>query len=152
MKLATLFYTIFTTGYLFWKISTWQKETLLLKDTFSSGLFWSELPFFKTDLCYGQRELGDWWETCEEWETKKKRERQKELWQSLDWREISDVWKHIQQSRLCFVIQRVRRQRRGEEKEQCVSDSLKARKASESSSKVRNLTPELVWKSPLHVS
>lgn len=38
------------------------------------------------------------------------------MWQSLDWREISDVLKHIPQSGLGFLIPGVRRQQRGEEK------------------------------------
>lgn len=45
-----------------------------------------------------------------------KKKNNKRMWQSLDWREISDVWKHIPQWGPRFVIQRVRRQRRGEEK------------------------------------
>lgn len=40
----------------------------------------------------------------------------KELWRSLDERELTDVWKHIPQSGLGFVIHKGRRQQRGEEK------------------------------------
>lgn len=90
----------------------------------------------------------DWWKITDRVEKR----RQKEVWQRVYWREISGVWKNIQQSRLCFVIQRVRKAVQAKRKEQFGSDFLWAKKASQSSSKVTYVTPELVQKSPPDVS
>lgn len=90
----------------------------------------------------------DWWKITDRVEKR----RQKEVWQRVYWREISGVWKNVQQSSLCFVIQRVRKAVQAKRKEQFGSDFLWAKKASQSSSKVTYVTPELVQKSPPDVS
>lgn len=142
----------FTTGSVFWVLnSTWLKGLFFffIQGTFTSHLFSTEPPSPENWLMLvalrrcTQRE---WWMGEQKYGAERKKKNKKNggwgdgVWRSLNWRETSDVWKHIPQSALRFVTRRSEETVEGRRKEQRVW-LIFWKKASESSSKVSDVTP-----------
>ena len=107
--------------YWFWVItSIWQADL-----SFKVHMFWSELPFLKIAQFLAvkrftanesERQLKSKRQKQRKKEEKKRWQKKRKEWQSLELREICDVWQHKPGARLCFVIQRVKKNQRWEEK------------------------------------
>lgn len=151
----THFKDIFTTRRLLWEvISSWLKDLLLFQVHLL--LVCPDLSYLSLKQIYvpGRQEIHKVRLLSEKTEVKgRKNERGRKNCDRAQTEEKSVMCESIFHNQGCALWFGEWRGSRGEKKgAECVSDSLRAKKASENSSKVTNVTSVLVWESPLDVS